>query len=85
MSSCIGFLYTFCVYGRIRVHVQWTGTVAPVGPWPVWPSYDGRVIEASADTQWKRGPQKAVGRQGEYVVVSQQFAGIKNFVSQFGR
>ena len=28
MRGCSGFLYTFCMYSRKLVHVQWTGTVA---------------------------------------------------------
>ena len=49
MSSHSVFLYTFCVYSRKLVHVQWTGTVAPAGLWPVWSSCDCRMIESSAD------------------------------------
>ena len=75
------FFCTPFVYGRIRVHVQWTGTVAPVGP------CDNHMIVAWLSRQLICSESVVsrilVEREGEYIVVSQQFAGIKNFVSRF--
>jgi len=83
MRSRSGFLYTFCVYSRILVHVQWTGTVEPAGCRPCYNHVTGAWLSRQLICCGSVLSRMLVERQWVYTVVSQQLAGIERTFNGF--